>query len=767
VELTIRRPATPGLVAVKAVFRARRPDSKEGGVTLHLGEEIINTYPVAFFVVGLAVLFLRLSDPNAWLLALMFGGFIAIPIYGESLAGLAPALRVFAMAYRAIFNTMVSPLFYFFFAVFPARSPLDRRLPWLKWIFLVLGAGLIFLLLQEADLLPVLYLGKAAGSHTERIFISAFLYGLLGLGLLSLLCNALSTTTQEARRKIRVIFWGTMVGVVPAALALGASDFFGFHMPLLLATAIVILLWLFPLSFAYAVVKHRVLEVPVLLRRGMRYLLVQRGFTILLSLSSIGVTLLFALFFSRYLERLTQAAMPGGIALGTGFGILLLWTGARVHKGVGEKIDRAFFRNAYDARNILQDLAEKTLTASDRQELAALLEHHLKQAFQPCSFAVYLETKDNQLSALGGDVSPELKTISRAQPLLARLALHAQKYRDAGGACTYEISGDSRAEEQGPFLLAPLQPDCLVPILGRDGRIAGLLVLGSRLSEESYSKEDQHLLTSVASQTGVALESIRLAEEIAERMDAERRVAQEMEFARQVQARLFPQKLPPLETLEYAGRCIQASQVGGDYYDFLDLGPGRVGLVLADVAGKGISGALLMANLQANLRSQYAVALDDLPRLLKSVNQLFYQNTADSSYATLFFGDYEDSRRLLRYVNCGHLPALLVHAADAEPTVETLSSTSTVVGLFENWECSVAEVKLSAGDILVLYTDGVTEAASPMGEEFGVGRLKKLLMARRDLPVSSLLETIVAAVEEFSLHQQADDITLVVARCKH
>ncbi len=322
-----------------------------------------------------------------------------------------------------------------------------------------------------------------------------------------------------------------------------------------------------------------------------------------------------------------------------------------------------------------------------------------------------------------------------------------------------------------PFLLAPLRPDSLVPVLGRDSRLVGLVVLGPRLSEEPYSRDDKHLLTSVASQAGVALDSIRLGEKIAQGIEAERRTAQEMEYAKQVQARLFPQKLPSLKTLEYAGACIQARQVGGDYYDFLELRPGRLALVLADIAGKGISGALLMANLQANLRSQYAVALDNLPRLLESVNQLFYENTSDSSYATLFFADYDDSSRRLRYVNCGHLPALLLRAAPGPhggteaAAIERLQSTCTVLGLFENWHCDVTEVELVPGDTLLLYTDGVTEAASADGEEWGESRLAEALRAQRHLPVSSLLQTIVASVQKFSYGEQADDITLALARC--
>jgi serine phosphatase RsbU (regulator of sigma subunit) len=246
-----------------------------------------------------------------------------------------------------------------------------------------------------------------------------------------------------------------------------------------------------------------------------------------------------------------------------------------------------------------------------------------------------------------------------------------------------------------------------------------------------------------------------------------------MEFARDVQNRLFPQKFPLLASLEYTGNCVPTRHVGGDYYDFLELRPGRMALVLADIAGKGVSGALLMANLQANLRSQYALALDGLPRLLCSVNHLFFENTSPSSYATLFFGDYDDATRRLRYVNCGHLPPLVLraaitdaHGSAAPPAVERLDATATVVGLFDRWDCTVSEIQLAPGDSLVLYTDGITEAENAEGEEFGEGRLIEFLRAHSQLPAASLLHPLVAAIQAFSPGEQADDITLVVARCR-
>jgi serine phosphatase RsbU (regulator of sigma subunit)/predicted enzyme related to lactoylglutathione lyase len=250
---------------------------------------------------------------------------------------------------------------------------------------------------------------------------------------------------------------------------------------------------------------------------------------------------------------------------------------------------------------------------------------------------------------------------------------------------------------------------------------------------------------------------------IAEKLESERRAAQEMEIAKQVQARLFPQTLPPLRTLDYAGMCIQARQVGGDYYDFLNLGRERLGLVIGDISGKGIAAALMMANLQANMRSQCAIAVDQPRRLLQSVNRLFYENTTDSAYATLFFAEYDDRENRLRYVNCGHLSALLLRNDD---TLERLDSTCTVLGLFDEWDCSMGESRLFPGDTLALYTDGVTESFNDAGEEFGEERLVEALRRRRESSSQDSLAAIVDEVRQFSPREQGDDITLIVAKRK-
>jgi len=249
----------------------------------------------------------------------------------------------------------------------------------------------------------------------------------------------------------------------------------------------------------------------------------------------------------------------------------------------------------------------------------------------------------------------------------------------------------------------------------------------------------------------------------AERLEAEQRAAQELEIAKRVQARLFPQTLPAIRSLEYAGTCIQARQVGGDYYDFLDLGRERFGLVIGDIAGKGMAAALLMANLQANLRIHCATRPDEQQRLLQSVNRVFHENSTEAAYATLFFAEYDDGGQRLRYANCGHLPALLLRGDD---TVEKLESTGTVLGLFGEWDCVTEERTLHSGDTLALYTDGITESFNNDGEEYGEQRLIEALRRHRHLPSQGMVEAVVDEVQHFSAAEQYDDVTLTVAKCR-
>jgi serine phosphatase RsbU (regulator of sigma subunit) len=768
VRLSVLRPGETGELTLSPTLIAYTSPSGLHGVAM----QAMNFYPLFFLVVGTLVLSLRLEDRNAWLLALLFAGFICgAPLFEGSIS---PYLRGPAAWYELTLDFLTPGIFCYFFLTFPSPSPIDRRLPRLKVVLLSVTAaysvGLGIAGLLAGGLSPRYAMFGWVSRKPLAWPVMLYTLGLFALGLASLVWNAVRPATAEARRKTRVILWGMLAGFGPIFVILTASfltDFPIWEVPFWMLALGVISLSLMPLSFAYAVVKHRVLEIPVLLKRSARYMLVQRGYFVLLFAVAATAIALFTHTISRFFPEETNI----GMTLSAAFGIVLVWASAPMVRRGTEGIDRVFFRSAYDARVILQDLVEKTRTVRDRHELVKLLESQIIGALHPKSLACYLEGGDGNLAVEAGPVSGEfesgklprprfpfrfgamfipreLETVPATLPLLADIAQRGK---------AWDVPPSPEGVGAGP-----LAPECLVPILGRKSRLIGLLVLGARLSEEPYSSEDKHLLDSVASQAGITLENIDFAEKMAERMEVERKAAMEIDIARRVQARLFPQHLPPLETLEYAGGCVQARQVGGDYYDFLDMGPGMLGVVLADISGKGMSGALLMANLQANLRSQYAVAREDVPRLLQSVNRLFYENTTDESYATMFFGVYSDAGRCLRFANCGHVAPLLLRA---DGSTQWLTSTATVLGLFPKWESPIAEVRLHPGDLLVICTDGVTEAPNPRGEEYGELRLAELIRRNRDLPVNALMAAIHAAVEEFSGATQADDITLIVARC--
>jgi sigma-B regulation protein RsbU (phosphoserine phosphatase) len=247
------------------------------------------------------------------------------------------------------------------------------------------------------------------------------------------------------------------------------------------------------------------------------------------------------------------------------------------------------------------------------------------------------------------------------------------------------------------------------------------------------------------------------AVEASARIKADRRVKSELEIAHNVQQKLFPHQTRQLASIDYAGRCVPAREVSGDYYDFLDVGEGGLGFVLADVSGKGIGAALLMANLQACFRSQPQDALQHPAALLRSVNKLFYESTPPETFATLFFAHYDDRERRLRYANCGHPPPILVRADGA---VERLSATATVLGVFSTWISEEKIVHLKPGDTLVIFSDGVTEAGIESGAEFGEDGLLALMRANADTPAETLVNQIVDAVTG----EKHDDVTVVAVR---
>ena len=244
-------------------------------------------------------------------------------------------------------------------------------------------------------------------------------------------------------------------------------------------------------------------------------------------------------------------------------------------------------------------------------------------------------------------------------------------------------------------------------------------------------------------------------------MDEREDLRREVVVASEAQARLLPQALPA-GSLIVTGVCRPARGVGGDYYDFLPIADGRLGLVVGDVSGKGLYAGLLMAGLQGRLQTLVQQYGDDLADMMTELNRMIYASTDGDKYATLFYGAYDDATHSLRYVNAGHNPPLLVRGDDA---AERLGATGTAIGLMPDAPFAHASADLGHGDTLVLFTDGVTEAMNGNAEEFGDERLVRLVTDHRTLAPSELETLIMDEVDAFSGNTpQHDDMTLVVAR---
>jgi sigma-B regulation protein RsbU (phosphoserine phosphatase) len=295
-------------------------------------------------------------------------------------------------------------------------------------------------------------------------------------------------------------------------------------------------------------------------------------------------------------------------------------------------------------------------------------------------------------------------------------------------------------------------------------------VLGPKRSEEPYSPSDLRLLASVGAQAGLGLEVSDLAQSLAEEAARHQRMQREVEIAREVQERLFPQRIPVVAGVDLAGHCRPALGVGGDYYDMIELENGHLALAIGDVSGKGIAAALLMAGLRASLRGMMDGALleggrHDLARLVRKLNRLIYESSAVNRYATFFLAIYDPATRGLRYVNAGHNPPLWIRNTLENRKTMRLEACGPVIGLLKDVSYEEQSLQLEPGDLLLGYTDGISEAMTAADEEWGEERMQAAAEAVRDLPAKDILDALFRAADDFTDGApQHDDMTLLVLR---
>ena len=540
----------------------------------------------------------------------------------------------------------------------------------------------------------------------------------------------------------------------------------------------------------------RSISVKFAIRRSVRYLLVSQGFRFLQA-AAILAALIFVLTGSRIalIDRYGNRADILASIFVTVAGSALLTS---VNRRVMTSIDRRFFREAYNAELILTELGEAIPTLSKTRQLVELVANKISDALHPENVTIYLDD-ENAGAYVAVYSSDGLGPDTGLRAGRGDLVLHYDESPIdkltklvSSFPATIELDPPSKRRQTVRSTRSAL----LIPITS-NGRLHGLISLGRRLSDLSYAAEDKRLLLVVASQMGSFIENMKLLG----RMVEEERTARELKMAADVQRHLFPADGLEDDDLEIYGMCLPALGVGGDYYDYFETDDRRTCIAIADVAGKGISAALLMSTVQASLRCQLTSATRPLADIVSAMNRLLQRSTSDNGYATFFLAQFDKTTSGLTYVNAGHNPPMLVRALSAshlnseefpgavrihqgslmavetnagaavslaeEPMVSRLTKGGPIIGTFLNGPYEQETISLRRGDLLAVYTDGVTEALNPAGEEFGEGRLRSILVESLWLSAHETASRVLARVLEWQGEApQHDDITLIVVKVK-
>ncbi|HEV2914967.1 MAG TPA: SpoIIE family protein phosphatase [Pyrinomonadaceae bacterium] len=726
---------------------------------------IFEVMPVFCLLLGFWVVAARPRDPLAWLLLglmLSFGQLRNVPM-GHWQWWLRDAMVV----YHIVCISAWSLWMLLFGIYFPERLPLDRRWPWAKWVLIV---PLLFILVVNI----ILELGSMENIATvaplARVVIR--FQGILFAVILAGICSffvSLSlkawnpATSPDARRRLRLMLFGTAASLTPMLFLVVIGRMRGTgptqSAPAWISIPVMLLLFLFPLTLAYVIVVQRALDVRVVIRQGMRYALARNSVRVMQVLGSAVI-----IFIAAFQVASSATNRPQKIIV-IALGVALVFLLGGIMQRLSHWIDRRFFREAYNAELILSDLSEKVRTMVETEPLLETVARRISESLHVRRVALLLQTDGAYLPAhaLGYDAPPVVSFPEKSVTVhqLRRVNEPVLVYSDDSDSWVHKTPGMDKERA----MLEELETQLLLPLTVKE-KLPGFISLGPKRSEEPYSGTDLRLLQSVATQTGLALENSQLTAAIASEVAQRERLNREVEIAREVQERLFPQEFPAVAGLDYCGACRPAHGVGGDYYDFLLLPNEKLGIAIGDVSGKGISAALLMASLQASLRGQAMQGTNDLAALMSNVNRLVYDASAENRYATFFYAQYDPSTRLLAYVNAGHNPPMIFREREGQPRLVRLNEAGgVVVGLLRDYSYSQASVVLEPGDVMVAFTDGISEAMNSREEEWGEERMIEAVGACRGLSAAEMITRLINDADAFAAGaRQHDDMTLVVVR---
>ena len=711
--------------------------------------------PVLCLALGFWTVLARPRDRQAWLLMAMLVSFSHSVVHPSYFPAAMGALGVMYYLLHVLCNSAWGLAMFLFAWEFPRRADWQERMPWLRN-----GAAVALVAAMGVNVGSSYLMGWGDPARWGAMIDgSARLGGLVQLlnmtaisaffGLIT--SKRFALTDTDSRRRLQIILWGAagaltpMFVVILGMLAMGRSPETLSEwvvLPALLAMC------LFPVTLAYVIVVHRAFGVALTVRQGLQYALASRGVRMLQAALILGIL-------ATSVALATQPGMNRPKTLQVvAFGTILVVFLQKGAEKLALWVDRRFFREAYNAELLLTALSEDVRTMVETKPLLEAVATRIAEALHIDRIALLVQQGGRFEPAYGG--AGVLAGEARTAELLRRDRAPLRVYLDDASSWVHR---EPLTSEEMAWLHAT-GAELLLPLSVKD-KLLGVLTLGQKRSEEPYTGNDIRLLETVAAQTGLALENSQLAAAITEAVAQRERLNREVEIAGEVQERLFPQNLPAIDGLDYWGYCRPARGVGGDSYDFLQLENGVFAFSIGDVSGKGIPAALLMASLQSALRGQAMSLPGDLGAMISTLNRLIFDSSPSNRYATLFYAQYDPGTRVLTYVNGGHCPPMVVRGG----AIHRLEDGGPVVGLFRPARFTQGTFAIEAGDLLVGFTDGISEAMNAADEEWGEEALGEFLLAHRADTARDIIPKIVTAADGFADgHPQHDDMTLIAVR---
>jgi sigma-B regulation protein RsbU (phosphoserine phosphatase) len=762
---------------------------------------------LVFPLTGLAVFLLKPDNKQAWLLALMLGSFTGLITGGIPLA---PTWLQSIARFARFFHIAFFPLCLHFFLFFPERGPWARRFPRLEfWIYLPF-LSVMFPLLAIVRLGGEDMLAKVPGIQVIGRLINLFATGYLISGLAALILYYW-TADANNKRRTRVVVAGCVVGILSLLIALGGG-WFGLNRIYpavfdLISYFYPVTFLLIPLSFVYAIVRHQVIPVRLIIRRSARYVLVSRG-AILLDVITVGLSV------TAVLTYIINRIRPPVIVIGlvsAAVGVASWKIAGVLHdKYLRPLIDRRFFRQSYDAHQIIAELTAALRTVTDLPQLLELVATRIQAALQTVNVTIFLRdrTTGNYNNAYSHDYSETGgRAISRERhsslPYYARVLkqvsdngepLDVERYfadvrqeSDNGNLQVVENDGPtgpaspvnkSDMIEDEMEALREVKATLLMPLASKE-EMLGFISLGPRLGDMPFSREDKQLLMSVSGPSAFAIENARLVEQMvaeARRLQEiegdHRRKTEELAFARQLQLSMLPARNVSLKNIEIVGQMRAATEVGGDYYDFIEMADGRVCIAVGDATGHGMAAGLvvgmvkmgLIHALQGGLQRMNGQA--SVKPVIEDLNRALRGSLSQRGMGMCLGAAILDTSTLKVEVVSNGMPAPY-HYRAAIRSLAMIETQAPPLGFLRQINVRPVEARLSPGDALIWLSDGFEERMNYADQIWGSEQVERTLerICGEETSAENIARRMIDACDGAAGgRSNDDDMTIVVAR---